>query len=246
MPKRDLNILYARALLNYGEDAQMNQLTEEIGELLVALLGKGTRVNQRRALEESADVTILLHQMAVMTGHTIEEFNAAWTALVPDDLALNLAQLLVTLNHYRRGRLNKEDLFKAVCENAIFDPKKYRGPLIRAQQDRLALRLEQDGKSSPNDVPYALTSPDDPRWIQDLEPELLEEERTFIAPDPLAPRLRGFKFRYTLRRCLISLYYKRGGQETPPTIEDIELLLRGAEPELERLRRLNGTGLLHD
>ena len=65
----DRRKLYARALREYGPEAQKLMLIEEIGELLnaIAKLPRGRSIPEE-VVEELADVSIMVEQMAFLFG----------------------------------------------------------------------------------------------------------------------------------------------------------------------------------
>jgi NTP pyrophosphatase (non-canonical NTP hydrolase) len=67
--------LYMDAVLTFGEDSQMNMLTEEVGELLVALNKFRRNGDPENLIEELADVQIMISQITIMIGatHEVEE-----------------------------------------------------------------------------------------------------------------------------------------------------------------------------
>ena len=78
--KDDERALFAEAIALYGDQAQVNMLHEEIGELLVALntlnrssaTGTDREAARDNALEEIEDVRVMLDQMTVLLDSTDE------------------------------------------------------------------------------------------------------------------------------------------------------------------------------
>ena len=65
----DIKVLCAAAVEKWGVDAQMDMLTEECGELIVATNHyRRGRISVDKFLEEVADVEILLEQMRHIFG----------------------------------------------------------------------------------------------------------------------------------------------------------------------------------
>lgn len=61
--------IYERALVVWGETAQLDMILEEIGELVVAIQQrKRGRITNDGVCEEIADVGIMLEQAAIMYG----------------------------------------------------------------------------------------------------------------------------------------------------------------------------------
>ena len=59
--------IYKTALSKYGEEAQLNMLYEEMGELLTAIARlKRGRANHFDVMTELADVSIMVEQMATL------------------------------------------------------------------------------------------------------------------------------------------------------------------------------------
>lgn len=59
--------LYQNALSKWGEEAQLNMVYEEVGELLTALARyKRGRASQKDVITELADVSIMIGQMATL------------------------------------------------------------------------------------------------------------------------------------------------------------------------------------
>jgi NTP pyrophosphatase (non-canonical NTP hydrolase) len=63
------HIICEEAVRQYGEDNQINMLQEEMGELLAAInqVRRG-RIPKGKVIEEIADVTIMIEQMAIIFG----------------------------------------------------------------------------------------------------------------------------------------------------------------------------------
>jgi len=67
MEKENRIELYRKAISKWGEDAQVNMVYEEIGELLTALARfKRGRSNTFDVMTELADVSIMVEQMATL------------------------------------------------------------------------------------------------------------------------------------------------------------------------------------
>ena len=62
--------LYQKALSKWGEEAQINMVYEEIGELLTALSRfKRGRANRNDIMTELADVSIMVEQIATLMNY---------------------------------------------------------------------------------------------------------------------------------------------------------------------------------
>ena len=62
--------LYQKCLSKWGEEAQINMVYEEIGELLTALSRfKRGRANHNDIMTELADVSIMVEQMATLMSY---------------------------------------------------------------------------------------------------------------------------------------------------------------------------------
>lgn len=62
--------LYQKALSKWGEEAQINMVYEEIGELLTALSRfKRGRANHNDIMTELADVSIMVEQIATLMNY---------------------------------------------------------------------------------------------------------------------------------------------------------------------------------
>lgn len=62
--------LYQKALSKWGEEAQLNMVYEEVGELLTALSRfKRGRANHYDVMTELADVSIMIEQMATLMSY---------------------------------------------------------------------------------------------------------------------------------------------------------------------------------
>ena len=61
------NILYQKAINNWGKELQYGMLSEEVGELLSAINKyRRGRVDKKAVIEEIADVRIMLEQISFM------------------------------------------------------------------------------------------------------------------------------------------------------------------------------------
>lgn len=70
MEKQDRINLYKKALKTWGEEAQVNMLDEEIGELITAVARfKRGRATHQDVMTELADVFIMVEQIATMMSH---------------------------------------------------------------------------------------------------------------------------------------------------------------------------------
>lgn len=59
--------VYAEAIAVYGEKAQLQKVTEELGELITEVYRIGTpREEQLQVLDELADVYVMLEQLAMI------------------------------------------------------------------------------------------------------------------------------------------------------------------------------------
>lgn len=67
MEKKDRIELYKKAINTWGEEAQVNMLYEECGELITAIAQfRRGRVMQKDVMTELADVSIMVEQMATL------------------------------------------------------------------------------------------------------------------------------------------------------------------------------------
>ena len=70
MEKQDRINLYKKALKTWGEEAQVNMLDEEVGELITAVARfKRGRATHQDVMTELADVFIMVEQIATMMSH---------------------------------------------------------------------------------------------------------------------------------------------------------------------------------
>lgn len=70
MEKQDRINLYKKALRTWGEEAQVNMLDEEVGELITAVARfKRGRATHQDVMTELADVFIMVEQIATMMSH---------------------------------------------------------------------------------------------------------------------------------------------------------------------------------
>ena len=67
MEKKDRIELYKKAINTWGEEAQVNMLYEECGELITAIAQfRRGRAMQKDVMTELADVSIMVEQMATL------------------------------------------------------------------------------------------------------------------------------------------------------------------------------------
>ena len=70
MEKQDRINLYKKALRTWGEEAQVNMLDEELGELITAVARfKRGRATHQDVMTELADVFIMVEQIATMMSY---------------------------------------------------------------------------------------------------------------------------------------------------------------------------------
>lgn len=70
MEKQDRINLYKKALRTWGEEAQVNMLDEEVGELITAVARfKRGRATHQDVMTELADVFIMVEQIATMMSY---------------------------------------------------------------------------------------------------------------------------------------------------------------------------------
>jgi len=70
MEKQDRINLYKKALKTWGEEAQVNMLDEEVGELITAVARfKRGRATHQDVMTELADVFIMVEQIATMMSY---------------------------------------------------------------------------------------------------------------------------------------------------------------------------------
>lgn len=70
MEKQDRINLYKKALRTWGEEAQVNMLDEELGELITAVARfKRGRAMHQDVMTELADVFIMVEQIATMMSY---------------------------------------------------------------------------------------------------------------------------------------------------------------------------------
>jgi NTP pyrophosphatase (non-canonical NTP hydrolase) len=70
MEKQDRIDLYKKAIATWGEEAQVNMLNEECGELITAVAQfKRGRTNHHDVMTELADVFIMVEQVATMMNY---------------------------------------------------------------------------------------------------------------------------------------------------------------------------------
>lgn len=132
--------LYKRALLDFGTDAQLFMVCEEIGELIETIanpLAKSTPI------EEGADLTIMLHQLTVLTGHTVKEYQEGTIQTSVQVLTTDLGRLLQAIGHYHRGRIGDKELWTATKRLVIMNMhRENERALVVDRQERLKALLD--------------------------------------------------------------------------------------------------------
>ncbi len=97
MEKQERINLYRKALKTWGEEAQVNMLDEELGELITAVARfKRGRVTHQDVMTELADVFIMVEQIATMMNY--------------DDFEKELDRKLVRLRDDKLAKHDKIDI----------------------------------------------------------------------------------------------------------------------------------------
>ena len=140
----EIDELYKRTLATFGAPAQLLRTAQAAGELIENIfnpLANGTPMGL------GLDLTIMLHQLTVLTGHTVAEYEAGPVQRTPAVLSSDLGRLVKSVILYHQGKLKDHQLWAVVRGLVIMNIRHVKEQeMIEQRQRDLKFLLDLEDK----------------------------------------------------------------------------------------------------